>query len=155
MSLETGLAGRRALVTGGGSGIGRAIALALAREGVGVAIAGRRARPDVLAELAALDVPAHGLTVDVAVEHQVVRMVSDAAALLGGLEIFVNVAACREVASRFIAQGSGAIIAVGSRDVDQARFPRVADGWQSPDIATATDRVELEVRGGMGSVTIR
>ena len=29
MSLETGLAGRRALVTGGGSGIGRAIALAL------------------------------------------------------------------------------------------------------------------------------
>lgn len=35
MSLETGLAGKRALITGGGSGIGRAIAMELAMQGVG------------------------------------------------------------------------------------------------------------------------
>ena len=46
-------------------------------------------------------------------------------------------------------------MALGRVDVDQARFQRVADGWQSPDIATAPNRVELEVRGGVGSVTIR
>ena len=46
-------------------------------------------------------------------------------------------------------------MALGRVDVDQARFQRVADGWQSPDIATAANRVELEVRGGVGSVTVR
>jgi hypothetical protein len=44
---------------------------------------------------------------------------------------------------------------LGRVDVDQARFPRVADGWQSPDVATAANRVDLEVKGGIGSVTIR
>ena len=33
---------------------------------------------------------------------------------------------------------------LGRVDVDQARFPRVADGWQSPDVATAANRVDLE-----------
>ena len=44
-------------------------------------------------------------------------------------------------------------IALGSSDVDVARFPRTAtgNGWESPDFASATNRVEIEVRGGMGS----
>ncbi len=48
-------------------------------------------------------------------------------------------------------------IALGSSDVDTARFPRTpaGDAWQSPDYETAANRVEIGVRGGVGSVSVR
>jgi hypothetical protein len=48
-------------------------------------------------------------------------------------------------------------IALGSSDVDLVRFPRNAagNGWESPDFASAANRVEIEVRGGIGSVSVR
>lgn len=46
-------------------------------------------------------------------------------------------------------------MAMGRVDVDPARFTRYAEGWQSPDYPTAANRVDLDVRGGVGSVTIR
>jgi hypothetical protein len=46
-------------------------------------------------------------------------------------------------------------MSLGRVDVDESRFRRTAAGWQSPEFDTAPNRADLEVRGGMGSVTIR
>ena len=45
-------------------------------------------------------------------------------------------------------------MALGSSDVDEARFPRTSNGYESPDFATATNRVDIDVQGGVGSVRI-
>ena len=48
-------------------------------------------------------------------------------------------------------------MALASSDVDTARFPRNAAGsaWESPDFEGAANRVEIEARGGVGSVSVR
>ena len=86
------LAGRRILVTGGGRGIGRSIALACAREGARVAITARSA--DQLAAVAK-EIQAEGslavpLVCDVGDVGQVERMVGEAVAALGGVDVLVN-----------------------------------------------------------------
>jgi hypothetical protein len=44
---------------------------------------------------------------------------------------------------------------IGSTSVDESRFPKTASGrWESPDYGSATNRVELEVSGGVGSVRV-
>jgi hypothetical protein len=45
----------------------------------------------------------------------------------------------------------GALMGV---DVDQRRFPRNGDEYQSPDFASATDRVEIDAEGGVGSIKV-
>ncbi|MCY3970878.1 MAG: SDR family NAD(P)-dependent oxidoreductase, partial [Acidobacteria bacterium] len=86
--------GRAALVTGGGSGIGLAIARALAWGGASVALGGRRR--DVV-EAAAADLCALGLTSvavagDVSSADGARRLVDEAARELDGLDILVNCA---------------------------------------------------------------
>jgi hypothetical protein len=45
---------------------------------------------------------------------------------------------------------------LGATDIDTTRFPRDPSGsWTSPDWATAANRVEFDLRGGIGSVTVR
>ncbi len=43
---------------------------------------------------------------------------------------------------------------IGSSQVDQARFPRTADGYESPDYTTAANRVDISLSGGVGSVKV-
>lgn len=45
-------------------------------------------------------------------------------------------------------------MALGSTQVDEGRFPRTADGYASPDWATAANRVELDLQGGVGSFRV-
>jgi pteridine reductase len=86
----------RALVTGGAIRVGRAIALALARAGMDVALgyhrSGRAARR-VAVDLAALGARASVIRVDLADPRAARRLVAAATRALGGLDVLVNSAA--------------------------------------------------------------
>lgn len=88
------LAGRRAIVTGGGSGIGRASALRLAREGALVFVTDVR---EGLAESTASDIReaggrAESARCDVASEDDVAKVTTAAAQAFGGLDVLVAAA---------------------------------------------------------------
>ena len=90
--MDLGLRGLKALVTGGGSGIGLAISGRLAAEGADVAICGRTR---ATLERAASTLSASGTNicyhcVDVGEADQVRAWVDDAAAALGGVDIIVH-----------------------------------------------------------------
>jgi NAD(P)-dependent dehydrogenase (short-subunit alcohol dehydrogenase family) len=80
------------LITGALTGIGRATALAFAREGASVAVSGRRdeAGHALATELRALGVQAEYLRADVRVEADVRSLVEQTVARFGRLDIAVN-----------------------------------------------------------------
>ena len=84
--------GKVALVTGGGSGIGNASALALAREGFAVVVAGRRPEPlqAVVAEIEAMQVKALGVPTDVSDPASVEALFAKAKATFGRLDVLFN-----------------------------------------------------------------
>ena len=45
-------------------------------------------------------------------------------------------------------------MALGSAQVDQTRFPATMGGYESPDFATAANRVEIDISGGVGSFRV-
>ncbi len=137
------LQGKTALVTGGGTGIGAAIAERFIAEGAKVCITGRR--PEKLQEQAAAFPPnvLLGCPGDVSREDDVKRVVEATVAFGGGIDILVNNAACdviapiadldpadwrrvldtnltgpfllmREVIPRMIAAGGGSIVNIAS-----------------------------------------
>jgi NAD(P)-dependent dehydrogenase (short-subunit alcohol dehydrogenase family) len=83
------LAGRHALVTGGGRGIGAAIAAALAGAGARVTLLGRT-KAELEATAAALPGSALAVTADVTDAGQVERAFAQARAVAGEIEILVN-----------------------------------------------------------------
>ncbi len=83
------LAGRHALVTGGGRGIGAAIAAALAGAGARVTLLGRT-RAELEATAAALPGGALAVTADITDAGQVERAFAEARATAGEIEILVN-----------------------------------------------------------------
>jgi 3-oxoacyl-[acyl-carrier protein] reductase len=144
-----------ALVTGGGSGIGRAIAEALAREGAHVTVMGRHEGP--VREVAER-IGGAWVTGDVGVEEDAVYAVESVVAEHGRLDILVNNAGyglfkplvetsldelealyrtnvfgaflmAREAAKRFIAQGSGGeLINIASTSSQRGSATRTAYG---------------------------
>ncbi len=84
--------GKKALVTGGGRGIGRAIALAFARQGADVALAARSRSEleSVAVEIRSIGRKAVVYALDLANTDRAVNMVNTAAGELGSLDILVN-----------------------------------------------------------------
>jgi len=90
-----------ALITGGGTGIGRACALQFSREGARVAVAGRRSEPlaAVVAEIHAAGGQALSASCDVAKSDQVERTIREVVAQFGALHVLVNNAGILHVGS--------------------------------------------------------
>ncbi|MFC1491646.1 SDR family NAD(P)-dependent oxidoreductase [Nitrospinota bacterium] len=95
------LKGRRALVTGGGRGIGRAISLAFAREGADMVLLARTESEieSVAAEVESIGPKGVALKCDVGVSKDVEAAVHQARSLLGEIDILVANAGMMEHAS--------------------------------------------------------
>jgi NAD(P)-dependent dehydrogenase (short-subunit alcohol dehydrogenase family) len=94
------LAGRKALLTGADSGIGRAVAIAFAREGADVAINYYPTEEPDAQEVKALIEQAGRkavlLPADIRTERACTKLVADAVRALGGLDLLVNNAAYQQ-----------------------------------------------------------
>lgn len=132
-----GLHGSVAMVTGAGQGVGRGIAMALAAEGVAVAVTGRTASKldGVVDEIARRGGRALAVECDVRDANALQAAVARIVATLGGLQILVNNA--QEVPLGPL------------RDMDDAAF---AAGWESGPLATfrlmKLAHPHLALRGG-------
>jgi NAD(P)-dependent dehydrogenase (short-subunit alcohol dehydrogenase family) len=87
-----GLSGRRALVTGGNRGLGRAFAVALAEAGADVAIA---ARDESLSARVVSEIESRGrrglaVQADITVRADVTSMVAEVTEAFGGIDVLVN-----------------------------------------------------------------
>jgi len=87
--MSSRLKGKMAVVTGAGSGIGRACALALAQEGANVALVGRRKK--LLEKVAAeIGSSAVAFAADVSQKSEVDRIVEQTVSRFGGLNVLLN-----------------------------------------------------------------
>ncbi|MBD8617483.1 2-dehydro-3-deoxy-D-gluconate 5-dehydrogenase KduD [Sphingomonas sp. CFBP 13728] len=84
------LTGKVAIVTGANTGIGQAIAVALATAGADVACVGRTPAEDTVAQIRALGRKAEIVSADLSTIEPVQRVVDETVAKLGRLDILIN-----------------------------------------------------------------
>ena len=136
------LHGKRALVTGGSSGIGKKVALAYAEAGAQVAIAARHS--DVVAKVADEIAAAGGKVVpiscDVTQPEQVTGMLDQVNAELGGIDIAV----CN----------AGIITVTPMLDMSPEEFQSIQDTNVTGVFLTAQAAAKAMVRQGQGGVII-
>jgi meso-butanediol dehydrogenase / (S,S)-butanediol dehydrogenase / diacetyl reductase len=111
----TRLVGKVALVTGAGTGIGRACALLFVREGARVAVAARRAEPlaTVTAEMARAGGETLAVQCDVRQARQVQDVMRAIVGRFGRLDVVVN--------------NAGALIAATAEETSDADWDRIID----------------------------
>ena len=90
MPISFDLAGKVALVTGANTGIGQAIAVALAQAGADVAVAGRSAADETLDQIAQAGRRGIGIVADLASIEPVDRVIAETVSALGRIDILVN-----------------------------------------------------------------
>jgi 3-oxoacyl-[acyl-carrier protein] reductase len=99
------LKGKVVLITGGGTGLGKEIALQLAREGMNVAVNYSRSQQDAeetVAELQSLGVKAQAIKADVGKPAEAKRLVEETAEIFGKLDLLINNAGT----TRFVAMSN-------------------------------------------------
>ncbi|NEC08077.1 SDR family oxidoreductase [Streptomyces sp. SID7909] len=136
--------GRSVLVTGAGSGLGRATALAFAAEGASVVVAGRtRASLDETVRLIEVSGgTAAAVVADVTDSEQVRRLVEESVDRFGGLHIAVNNAG--------ILRGSGPAADVSEEDWDAVLRTNVTGVW----LAMKHEIAHMRAHGGGAIVNI-
>jgi NAD(P)-dependent dehydrogenase (short-subunit alcohol dehydrogenase family) len=166
--------GRRVLVTGASSGIGRAIALAFAGEGARVVASARRGERLAELEQVAPSDSVRALVADVSRPEETRRMVSDAIDMLGGIDVLVNNAgvaymepfldasaerwretmninldapffASQVAARHMVASGGGSIVNIASIDSFVAESPSVHYMVSKAGVAHLTRVVAFEL----------
>ena len=86
------LKGKNAIVTGGGRGLGKAVALILAKEGANIGITGRNEEnlKNTVDELKSLGVNAYYSAFNMEIESEVQQGIVDLAKELNGIDILIN-----------------------------------------------------------------
>ena len=114
--MDLGLAGKRALVTGGSRGIGRAIAIVFAQHGMQVAAAHVRDSDDsesLAAELEQIGNGSHTVKADLSGDEAAVQGLADAVVgRFGGIDVLVN---------------NAGVVSHATIDMDLAEWRRVID----------------------------
>jgi NAD(P)-dependent dehydrogenase (short-subunit alcohol dehydrogenase family) len=137
------LKGKIALVTGGGTGIGRAVAMLFAREGASVVVAGRRSEPlqETIQEIRRGGGTAAFARGDVSRADRAEMIVQAAVYNFGGLDVLVNAAGVR---------ASGTIL-----DTDERRWDRIlATNLKGPFLVSRLAAAAMRRRGGGSIVNV-
>ena len=142
MTISNGkLAGKRALITGAGTGIGREVALEFSRQGADVVLhysASKGGADSAVAEITAAGGKAAAIQADLGKVSECFRLVDAAAEFLGGLDCLVNNAGITEVWDFF--------------DVTQERFDQLYSVNIRGEFFCAQRAAQYMLKAGGGAI---